>query len=79
MVAEKHLPWQAARNRVIATPRRARRSRSATVVRSRAPVRPPIRGVIVLTVKLFGETLKARAPELFGMDERQHKLNSAKH
>jgi hypothetical protein len=28
--------------------------------------------VIVLTVKLFGETLKARAPRLFGMDERQH-------
>ncbi|PZT68463.1 hypothetical protein DN402_10665 [Streptomyces sp. SW4] len=28
-------------------------------VRPRAPGRPSIRGVIVLTVKLFGETLKA--------------------
>ncbi|MZD53839.1 hypothetical protein GTX07_08305 [Streptomyces sp. SID5606] len=44
---------------MIAAPRGARRSRSAAASRPRAPGRPSIRGVIVLTVKLFGETLKA--------------------
>ncbi|AQS67333.1 hypothetical protein B1H29_10680 [Streptomyces pactum] len=45
--------------RMIATPPGARRSRRVAVSRPRATGRPPIRGVIVLTVKLFGETLKA--------------------
>ncbi|RSN57664.1 hypothetical protein DMH12_12720 [Streptomyces sp. WAC 04229] len=45
--------------RKIATPRGVRRSRSVAASRPHAPGRPSIRGVIVLTVKLFGETLKA--------------------
>jgi hypothetical protein len=62
VVAKKHLPWQAPHGRIIVTPRGARRSRSATVSGRAPPGRPSIQGVIVLTVKLFGETLKTRAP-----------------
>ncbi|MYT08655.1 hypothetical protein GT021_30465 [Streptomyces sp. SID5470] len=41
----------------------SRGSRCAAVLRPHRHGLPPIRGVIVLTVKLFGETLKApRAP-----------------
>ncbi|AZM59822.1 hypothetical protein DMA10_20370 [Streptomyces sp. WAC 01420] len=38
---------------------RTRESRAAAASRPCAPRCPPIRGVIVLTLKLFGETLKA--------------------
>jgi len=63
VVAKKAVPWQAPRLRVIVTSRGPRGSRSAAVSGRAGPGCPPIRGVIVLTVKLFGETLKApRAP-----------------
>ncbi|RRR81608.1 hypothetical protein EHS43_18745 [Streptomyces sp. RP5T] len=63
MVAKKATPWQAPGLTMIVTPPGARGSRCAAVLRPRRRGLPPIRGVIVLTVKLFGETLKApRAP-----------------
>jgi hypothetical protein len=63
VVAKKPLPWQAPQLRMIVTPPGSRGSHSAAVRRPRRRGLPPIRGVIVLTVKLFGETLKApRAP-----------------
>ncbi|TXS22578.1 hypothetical protein EAO71_24010 [Streptomyces sp. ms191] len=60
MVAERGLPWKAARVRMISTPLRHRVARRRRGIRGRRPPgRPLIRGVIVLTVKLFGETLES--------------------
>ncbi len=59
MVAKKRRSWQAPQKTLVATPS-GPAGVAAPPVKGRAPPgRPPIRGVIVLTVKLFGETLKA--------------------
>ncbi|PWJ08987.1 hypothetical protein DKG34_05405 [Streptomyces sp. NWU49] len=59
MIAKNGLSWEAPPAKMIAAPPRTRRPRGTALARPCTPGCPPIRGVIVLTVKLFGETLKA--------------------
>ncbi|PSJ24061.1 hypothetical protein B7P34_35440 [Streptosporangium nondiastaticum] len=59
MVAKTAPAWKAARQRMISTPLRAPAEFGAAHLPPRPLGRPRIRGVIVLTVKPFGETLEA--------------------
>ncbi|MPY40982.1 hypothetical protein FNH04_14030 [Streptomyces phyllanthi] len=64
---------------MISSPSGPRRSRSAARSGRAPPGCPPLRAVIVLTVKLFGETLKAPRTLAVWHGRTAAKLNSAKH
>ncbi|GHI94696.1 hypothetical protein TPA0905_41670 [Streptomyces olivaceus] len=59
MVAKEGSAWKAPQADRPTRPEGPAGVAEVPVSRPRAPGRPSIRGVIVLTVKLFGETLKA--------------------